>query len=121
LKRSEVAMVEKSIFERIVDREISASIVHEDELCIAFHDVEPQAPLHVLICPKKRIKMISEALAEDLDVLGHLLLVAPVIAAAEGYADAFRLTINNGSGAGQTVFHLHIHLMAGRPFSWPPG
>ncbi|MDC3202818.1 histidine triad nucleotide-binding protein [Gammaproteobacteria bacterium] len=114
-------MVEKSIFERIIDRELSANIVHEDELCIAFHDLDPQAPLHVLICPKKRINMISEALAEDLDVLGHLLLVASVVAAAEGYADAFRLTINNGSGAGQTVFHLHIHLMAGRPFSWPPG
>ncbi len=114
-------MFEKSIFERIVDREIPARIVYEDELCIAFHDLEPQAPLHVLICPKKRIKMISEAFLEDLDVLGHLLLKAPVIAAKEGYPGEFRLTINNGAAAGQTVFHLHIHLMAGRSFTWPPG
>ena len=123
LRRSSAAadVCKSQFFERLIDKGISASIVHEDELCIALHDVEPQEPLHVLICPKKRINMISEALAEDLDVLGHLLLVAPVVAAAEGYADAFRLTINNGSGAGQTVFHLHIHLMAGRPFSWPPG
>jgi histidine triad (HIT) family protein len=114
-------MVEKSIFERIIDREISARIVYEDELCIAFHDLEPQAPLHVLICPKRRINMVSDASAEDSVVLGHLLLTAPIIATNEGYADEFRLTINNGAAVGQTVFHLHIHLMAGRTFAWPPG
>jgi histidine triad (HIT) family protein len=111
----------KSIFARIIDREIPAQIVHEDDLCVAFHDVAPRAPMHILIVPKRPIARLVEATAEDRDVLGHLLLKAGEIAKSQGYGEAFRLVVNNGEGAGQTVFHLHIHIMGGRPFTWPPG
>ncbi|HTT08727.1 MAG TPA: histidine triad nucleotide-binding protein [Gammaproteobacteria bacterium] len=111
----------KTIFAKIIDKEIPAKIVHEDDLCLAFHDVAPRAPMHVLIIPKKPIAKLADATAADQAVLGHMLLKAAQIAKDQGYEDAYRLVVNNGEGAGQTVFHLHIHLLGGRPFTWPPG
>ncbi len=111
----------KSIFAKIIDREIPAKIVHEDDLCLAFHDVAPRAPMHILIVPKKPIARLADATAEDRTVLGHMMLTAAKIARDQGYGDAYRLVVNNGEGAGQTVFHLHIHILGGRPFTWPPG
>ena len=114
-------MTDKTLFTRIIEREIPAAIVYEDECCIAFKDVNPQAPLHVLVVPVKPIPKVSDATADDAALLGHLLAVGARIAREAGYGEAFRLAINNGAGAGQTVFHLHVHVLAGRPFSWPPG
>ncbi len=111
----------KTLFERIIDREIPGDIVYEDDLCVAFRDVNPAAPVHVLLVPRKPIPMLSAADDSDRELLGHLLATAPKIAAAEGCGDAFRLTINNGAGAGQSVFHLHLHIIGGRPLKWPPG
>ena len=110
-----------TLFTKIINREIPADIVYEDEQCLAFRDIDPKAPTHILIIPKKEIPKISEAAAEDQKLLGHLLLKAGDIARSEGVSDNFRLVVNNGESAGQTVFHLHIHLMAGRTFNWPPG
>ena len=114
-------MSDKTLFERIIAREIPADIVYEDELAIAFRDINPQAPMHVLVCPKKPIVMISSATPEDGALLGHLMLVAAKVAAAEGHGDAFRVAINNGAAVGQSVFHLHLHVLGGRRFTWPPG
>lgn len=111
----------ETLFTKIIKREIPADIVYEDDLCLAFRDINPQAPVHILIIPKKPIEMVSKAEESDAPILGHLLMTARKIAADEGYADAFRLTVNNGADAGQTVFHLHVHLLAGRDFTWPPG
>lgn len=111
----------KTIFARIIDREIPAKIVHEDDLCLAFHDVSPRAPMHILVIPKKPIVNVGHADAGDQALLGHLMLVAARVAKEAGYGDAFRLVVNNGEGAGQTVFHLHIHVLGGRTFAWPPG
>lgn len=110
-----------SIFGKIIKREIPADIVYEDELCLAFRDVNPQAPTHVLIIPKQEMARLADAKAGDQALLGHLLLAANKIARQLGVEDAFRLVVNNGAGAGQSVFHLHLHLLAGRPFHWPPG
>ena len=106
---------------KIIRREIPATIVFEDDLCLAFRDVNPQAPTHILIIPKQPIAKLADAGAEHAPLLGHLLVVAKQIAAGLGLAEGFRLVINNGAVAGQTVFHLHVHLLAGRSFSWPPG
>ena len=110
-----------TLFTKIINREIPADIVYEDEQCLAFRDIEPKAPTHILIIPKKEIPKMSEAAMEDQKLLGHLFLKAGDIARNEGISDNFRLVVNNGASAGQTVFHLHIHLMAGRAFGWPPG
>ena len=110
-----------TIFSRIIAREIPADIVYEDEVCLAFRDVAPQAPVHVLIIPKKPIARIADADAGDQPMLGHLLLKAGEIARTLGCEENFRLVINNGAEAGQSVFHLHVHLLAGRRLSWPPG
>lgn len=111
----------ETIFSKIIAKEIPAEILYEDDLCLAFKDVVPQAPMHFLIIPKKPIVKVSEAEQVDQALLGHLLLKAGEIAADQGYADNFRLVVNNGEDAGQTVFHLHIHVLAGRELSWPPG
>lgn len=111
----------ETLFSKIIDREIPADIVYEDELCLAFRDIAPQAPVHILLIPKQPIVKIADANESDQALLGHLMLKAGEIAREQGYGDAFRLVINNGEGAGQTVFHLHIHILAGRPFSWPAG
>lgn len=112
---------DKTLFQKIIDREIPGTIVHEDEHCVAFRDVNPAAPTHILVVPRKPIPRLCDADAGDQQVLGHMMLVAPKIAAEEGYGDAFRLVINNGAEAGQSVFHLHLHIIAGRPLAWPPG
>lgn len=110
-----------TLFSKIINREISADIVYEDELCLAFRDIVPQAPIHILLIPKQPIVKVSDATEADQSLLGHLLLRAGDIAKEQGYGDAFRLVINNGAEAGQTVFHLHIHILAGREFTWPAG
>ena len=114
-------MTEKTLFEKIIAREIPADIVFEDERCIAFRDINPQAPMHILVCPKQPLPMLSQAVPAHGEVLGHLLLKAAELARNEGYGDAFRLVINNGAAVGQTVFHLHVHVLGGRKFVWPPG
>ena len=110
-----------TLFEKIINREIPADIVYEDELSLAFKDINPQAPTHLLIIPKKPIEKLSDANIEDQALLGHLMLVAGKIAEQLNLDNTFRIIINNGAGAGQSVFHLHLHLMSGRPLSWPPG
>ena len=110
-----------TIFTKIIKREIPADIVYEDDLCLAFRDVNPQAPTHVLLIPKKEIPRLVDAKPEDQALLGHLMITANKIAQQLGVGDAFRLAINNGADAGQSVFHLHLHLLAGRAFKWPPG
>ena len=110
-----------TLFSRIIAREIPADIVYEDDLCLAFRDINPQAPTHVLVIPKKEIPRLIDAKEEDQALLGHLLLAAGKIARQLNVGDAFRLAINNGEQAGQSVLHLHLHLLAGRPFRWPPG
>ena len=110
-----------TLFTKIINRELPADIVYEDEQCLAFKDINPQAPLHILVIPKKHIEKISDAQDEDQELLGHLLLKAAQVARDQGHGDAFRLVVNNGAGAGQAVFHLHVHILAGRGFSWPPG
>ena len=110
-----------TIFQKIIDKELPAEFVYEDEKSLVFKDINPTAPTHLLIIPKKQIDKISDASEEDQDLLGHLLLVAGKVARQLGIEEAFRLVVNNGAGAQQTVFHLHIHLIAEREFSWPPG
>ena len=110
-----------TLFTKIINREIPADIVYEDDLCLAFKDINPQAPLHILVIPKKPITMISNATNDDKNLLGHLFLKAGDIAKDQGYGKAYRLVVNNGEDAGQTVFHLHIHVIAGRSLKWPPG
>lgn len=117
-------MSEKTIFQKIIDREIPAPLVYEDDLVAAFNDVNPQAPIHVLIVPKKLIPRVGEAVAEDQATLGALLLAAGKIAAKLSIQDrskGFRLVINHGKDAGESVPHLHVHLLAGRSLEWPPG
>ena len=110
-----------TIFQRIIDKEIPAKIVFEDELCLAFHDVAPQAPTHVLVIPKKPLTNLAAAQAEDAALLGHLLLVAKQVAEQLGLLDGYRTVINCGPDGGQSVDHLHIHLLGGRNMHWPPG
>lgn len=117
-------MIEKTIFQKIIDREIPAPLVYEDDLVAAFNDIHPQAPMHILIVPKKLIPRVGEATAEDQATLGALLLAAGKIADKLGIKDhskGFRLVINHGKDAGETVPHLHVHLLAGRDLAWPPG
>ena len=111
----------ETIFQKIIDKELPADIVYEDDSCLAFKDINPVAPIHILVIPKKRIEKISDSNTEDKELLGHLFLVAGNIARDLGIEDAFRLVVNNGAGAQQTVFHLHIHLISGREYNWPPG
>lgn len=111
----------KTIFKRIIDREIPANIIYEDDQCLAFRDINPQAPTHVLVIPKREISGVSKAVAADAPLLGHLLVVAQKLAKDLKLDSGFRLVINDGSDGGQTVDHLHVHLLGGRPLSWPPG
>ncbi len=112
----------RTIFQKIIDREIPAKIAHEDDLCIAIHDVNPQAPVHVLVIPKQPVPRIGEATAGDQALLGHLLLTAAAVAKKLGLADSgYRLVINHGRDGGERVPHLHVHLLGQRPLAWPPG
>jgi histidine triad (HIT) family protein len=110
-----------TLFQRIIAREIPAKIEHEDEHCIVLHDIAPQAPVHLLIIPKVLIPCVGEAMPDHQAILGHLLLTAGVVAKKLQLARGFRLVINNGPDGGESVPHLHVHLFAGRPLSWPPG
>ena len=115
-------MEEKSIFEKIRDREIPADIVYEDDQCLCFHDISPQAPVHTLLVPKKRIHRVGVVQPSDSGVLGHMISKVPEIAGVLGIAESgFRLVVNNGKDGGETVPHLHIHILGGRPLQWPPG
>jgi histidine triad (HIT) family protein len=114
-------MSEKTIFRRIIDKEIPAKIAYEDALCLAFHDVNPQAPVHVLLIPKKEIRSLDHPDAEDAMLLGHLLMRVPAIAEQLGLTNGYRLVVNCGADAGQTVDHLHLHILGGRALGWPPG
>lgn len=112
----------ETIFSKIIRREIPASIVFENEKVLAFRDISPQAPTHILVIPKHPLRDLASATCEHGALLGDLLLAAKEIAKKEGLeAGGYRVVINNGEGAGQTVFHLHLHVLAGRKFAWPPG
>jgi histidine triad (HIT) family protein len=111
-----------TLFEKIIAREIPAKIVHEDDVCLAFCDISPQAPVHILVVPKKPIPRVGAAGDEDKETLGHLLLTAAAIAKSEGISESgFRIVVNNGPHGGETVPHLHVHLLGGRAMHWPPG
>jgi len=111
----------KTLFQKIADGEIPADLVHEDEHCIAFRDINPQAPTHILIVPRKLIPSLDDLEASDAGLIGHLFVVARQVAAAEGLTNGYRTVFNNGPDALQSVPHLHLHLMGGRRLGWPPG
>lgn len=111
-----------TIFQKIIDREIPADILHEDDHCLAFRDINPVAPVHVLVIPKKPIVRIADMAPQDAALIGHLLWVCGEVARAEGIADdGFRVVTNNGDNGGQSVDHLHFHVLGGRRLKWPPG
>ena len=114
-------MLTENIFKRIIDKEIPATIIHEDEHCLAFHDISPKAPVHVLIIPRKEIRTHDDLRPEDAALLGHLHLVAVDLARKLGLSKGYRLVINCREGGGQVVPHLHVHLLGGRDLTWPPG
>lgn len=114
-------MSDDCIFCKIARKERAAKFVYEDAEVFAFQDTHPHAPTHVLICPKKHFAALHDAAPEDQAMLGKILLVAAQIAREQNLTDGYRAVFNNGRGAGQTVFHLHLHLLGGRPFRWPPG
>ncbi len=113
-------MTEETIFSRILKGEIPCDEVYSDSLCLAFRDIQPQAPVHILVIPRKHIKSLKETSSEDKELLGHLLLISSAIAKEQGLVN-WRTVINTGAEAGQTVFHLHIHIIGGRALEWPPG
>ena len=114
-------MTEKTIFKKIIDREIPAKIVYEDDHCLAFEDINPQAPTHVIVIPKREIVSVDDISAEDEVVVGHLFVAMRQIAEQLGLSDGYRVVTNCGANAGQEVMHLHFHLIGGRKFTWPPG
>jgi histidine triad (HIT) family protein len=116
-----VLAMPKTLFQRIIAREIPAVIEHEDERCIVIHDIDPQAPVHLLVIPKQVIARVGDAVSTDEAVLGHLLLIAGVVAKKLQLARGFRLVINHGPDACESVPHLHVHLLAKRQLAWPPG
>lgn len=110
-----------TLFERIIAREIPAKIEHEDDQCIVIHDIDPQAPTHLLVVPRQVVPRIAEASQEQQSLLGHLLLTAASVAQKMNLENGFRVVINNGKNGGETVPHLHMHVLGGRPMAWPPG
>lgn len=112
---------EKTIFKKIIDKEIPADIVHEDEHCLAFRDISPQAPTHILVIPKKEIESLAQAEDEDSALLGHLLITARKVAEQQGLTNGYRTVLNCGADGGQSVDHLHVHVLGGRALGWPPG
>ncbi|BAY49910.1 HIT family protein [Scytonema sp. HK-05] len=111
----------ETIFSKIIRREIPADIVYEDDLALAFKDVNPQAPVHILVIPKKPIPKLTDAESQDDALLGHLLLTVKRVAEQAGLTNGYRLVINTGPDGGQTVYHLHLHILGGRQMTWPPG
>lgn len=114
-------MAEKTLFQRLMEREISGDIVHEDDRCVAFRDVNPQAPVHLLVVPRKPVPTIDDLTEQDEPLVGHLFTVASKVAAQEGLTDGYRVVVNCGPDANQTVYHLHLHVLGGRTMGWPPG
>ncbi|MGF1577977.1 MAG: histidine triad nucleotide-binding protein [Gemmataceae bacterium] len=114
-------MMEENIFLKIINKEIDANIVHEDEHCLAFHDIQPKAPTHILIIPRKVLTTHDEITEEDKELIGHMHVVAIKVAKEVGLTDGYRLVINCKDEGGQSVPHLHMHLMGGRHMAWPPG
>ena len=110
-----------TLFEKIINKEIPSELFYEDDISFVIKDINPQAPTHLLIIPKKVIPKLSDSTQEDQEILGHLMLVAGKVAEDLGLDETFRLVVNNGAKAGQSVFHLHIHLLSGRFLNWPPG
>jgi len=111
----------ETIFSKIIRREIPADIVYEDDLCLAFKDVNPQAPTHILVIPKKPIPKLADAQSQDHALMGHLLLTVKRVAEQAGLSNGYRVVINSGEDGGQTVDHLHLHILGGRSLAWPPG
>jgi histidine triad (HIT) family protein len=118
---AEALMLSDNIFKKIIDKQIPAKIAYEDDVCVAFHDINPQAPVHVLIIPRKEIATHDAITEADKEMLGHLHIVAAKLAQQLGLKEGYRLVINCRERAGQTVPHLHMHLLGGRDFRWPPG
>ncbi len=116
-----MAYDQENLFAKILRGEIPCDTVYEDQHCLAFRDINPQAPTHILVIPRKPIAKLADAEEEDRETLGHLIWAAKQVAADDGLEDNFRLVINCGEKAGQSVFHLHVHVLGGRPFTWPPG
>jgi histidine triad (HIT) family protein len=114
-------MTEKTVFKRIIDREIPAKIVYEDQWCMAFEDIKPAAPTHLIVIPKKEIPSANQISQEDEAIVGHLFVAMRTIAERLGLEGGYRVVTNCGPDAGQEVMHLHFHMLAGRKFSWPPG
>ena len=114
-------MAEKTLFQRIIDRDMPGDIIYEDDECVALRDINPQAPIHVLVVPRKPIPSLDDLAEEDGPLVGHLFLVAKKVAADEGLENGYRTVFNNGTDANQTVDHIHLHLLGGRKMSWPPG
>jgi histidine triad (HIT) family protein len=110
-----------TIFKKIIDGEIPAELVHDDEVCLAFRDIDPQAPTHVLLIPKKEIASVAKIVPEDAAILGHMWTVIPKLARELGLKSGYRVVVNCGADGGQAVDHLHFHLLGGRALSWPPG
>lgn len=111
----------ETIFSKIIRREIPADIVYEDERAIAFKDIHPQAPVHILVIPKQVIESLADVTPQNQDLMGHLLLTAQQVALQAGLTNGYRLVINTGDDGGQTVSHIHLHVLGGRPMTWPPG
>ncbi len=111
----------RTIFKKIIDGEIPAKLVYDDEMCLAFHDVSPQAPVHVLLIPKKVIRNLDGLSADDRDLMGHMLSIVPLLAQKLGLSEGYRLVANCGANGGQSVDHLHFHILGGRQLNWPPG
>lgn len=110
-----------TIFSKVIDKSIPADIIYEDGKCLAFRDISPQAPVHVLVIPKVPIPRLSEAKDDDAELLGHLLIVAKNVAKKESLHDGYRIVINDGKHGAQSVYHLHVHVLGGRQMTWPPG
>jgi histidine triad (HIT) family protein len=114
-------MPDKTVFKRIIDREIPADIVYEDEQCLAFRDIDPRAPTHVVVIPKREIRSLNEIQPQDEPLIGHLLVVIQQLAKKLALANGYRVVANCGPDAGQSVDHIHFHLLGGRRLTWPPG
>lgn len=115
-----VDLSQPTVFDKIISKEIPAKIIYEDELSLAFHDINPQAPTHVIVIPKRRIPMLSMATPDDKEILGHLMLTAAKVAELEGLQDGYRILVNNGKQGLQSVYHIHLHVIGGRTLKWGP-
>ena len=120
-EQSKAGEQEETIFGKILSKKITANIIHEDDLCMAFYDVNPEAPTHFLVIPRKPIPMLQDAKEEDKTILGHLMYIAKKKAEDLGLDQGYRVVINNGKDGAQSVYHLHLHVLGGRQMGWPPG